>query len=56
MMMAQDGHLSVLEVNTIPGFTPTSLFPDAAAAAGISFAELCERLVRMALDRPPAKG
>jgi len=35
----------VLEVNTIPGMTPTSLLPDAARAAGIDFAELCERLV-----------
>lgn len=51
MILGQDEALYVLEVNTIPGFTPTSLFPDAAAAAGIPFDELCERLVRMALDR-----
>lgn len=38
----------VLEVNTIPGMTGTSLLPMAAAAAGISFPELCERLLRMA--------
>jgi D-alanine-D-alanine ligase len=49
-----EGELAVLEVNTIPGLTPTSLFPDAARAAGISFEELCERLVRMALDRGPS--
>lgn len=40
----------VLEVNTIPGMTETSLFPKAAAAAGMDFGELCERLVGMALD------
>lgn len=51
MIMAEDGALHVLEVNTIPGLTPTSLFPDAAAAAGISFGDLCDRLVRMALAR-----
>ena len=38
----------VLEVNTIPGFTATSLLPMAAQAVGISFAEVCERLVRAA--------
>lgn len=35
----------VLEVNTIPGMTATSLVPKAAAAAGISFAQLCEQLL-----------
>jgi D-alanine-D-alanine ligase len=35
----------VLEVNTIPGLTALSLFPDAARAAGIDFDELCDRLV-----------
>ncbi|HMM20359.1 MAG TPA: D-alanine--D-alanine ligase [Selenomonadales bacterium] len=38
----------VLEVNTIPGMTATSLVPKAAAAAGLSFAELCERILLMA--------
>lgn len=38
----------VLEINTIPGMTATSLVPKAAAAAGISFPELCERIVMMA--------
>ncbi len=41
----------VLEVNTLPGMTETSLLPKAAAAAGISFQELCDRLVRMAARR-----
>ena len=38
----------ILEINTIPGMTSTSLLPMAAAAVGIGFAELCERLLRMA--------
>ena len=36
-----------LEANTLPGMTPTSLFPRAAEAAGISYGELCERIVRL---------
>jgi D-alanine-D-alanine ligase len=39
-----------LEANTLPGMTQTSLIPQAAAAAGIEFPELCERIVRIALD------
>jgi D-alanine-D-alanine ligase len=38
----------VLEVNTIPGMTETSLLPKAAAAAGIGFAELVGRILRSA--------
>ena len=45
-----DGLLYVLEVNTIPGMTPTSLLPQAAEHAGISFAQLLDRLIRSALD------
>jgi D-alanine-D-alanine ligase len=41
----------VLEVNTIPGMTETSLLPEAAAAAGISMAQLCECIVRLSLER-----
>jgi D-alanine-D-alanine ligase len=41
----------VLEVNTIPGFTETSLVPKAAQAAGIDFRDLCAQLVQMALAR-----
>jgi D-alanine-D-alanine ligase len=45
-----DGRVELLEVNTIPGMTSTSLLPDAAAAAGIEFPDLCDRLVRLALE------
>jgi D-alanine-D-alanine ligase len=52
VMVRPDGSPVVLEVNTLPGMTETSLLPKAAAAAGIGFAELCERMVRRALSRP----
>ncbi len=42
----------ILETNTLPGFTPNSLFPKEAAAAGIEFAELIERLICLAIPVP----
>jgi D-alanine-D-alanine ligase len=55
VMVRPDGSPVVLEVNTLPGMTETSLLPKAAAAAGIPFPHLCERMVRRALSRgnPP---
>ena len=44
----------VLEVNTLPGMTETSLLPKAAAAAGLNYAELCQRMIDLALDREAA--
>lgn len=41
----------VLEVNTLPGMTETSLLPKAAAAAGLGYAALCQRMVDLALQR-----
>jgi D-alanine-D-alanine ligase len=41
----------LLEVNTVPGLTELSLLPDAAKAAGISFEQLCERLINHAVGR-----
>jgi D-alanine-D-alanine ligase len=49
-IVAPDGTVFLLETNTIPGMTKTSLLPDAAAAAGIPFPELCERLVYFGLE------
>ena len=49
VMVRDDGSPVVLEVNTLPGMTETSLLPKAAAAAGIGFAELCQRMVDLAL-------
>jgi D-alanine-D-alanine ligase len=46
-----DGEPVVLEVNTLPGMTETSLLPKAAAAAGISYPDLCQRMVGLALKR-----
>jgi len=48
-IVAEDGCVYLLEVNTIPGMTATSLLPDAARAAGIEFPELCRMLVDYAL-------
>ena len=51
VMVRANGDPVVLEVNTLPGMTETSLFPKAAAAAGISYPELCQRMVQLALRR-----
>jgi D-alanine-D-alanine ligase len=48
MILSEDSRIFVLEVNTIPGMTRLSLLPKAAKAAGIEFAELCERMLRSA--------
>lgn len=45
----------VLEINTLPGFTPTSLLPMAAGYQGVSFQELCLRLVDLAYGKKKAK-
>jgi len=45
VMLADNGVGYVLEANTVPGMTPTSLVPEAAAAIGISFPELCEKIL-----------
>jgi D-alanine-D-alanine ligase len=47
-----DEAVTLLEVNTLPGMTATSLFPEAAAAHGIPFSVLCDRLARRAQGRP----
>jgi D-alanine-D-alanine ligase len=49
-IVTPDGEVFLLEVNTIPGMTTTSLVPDAARAAGIEFPELCHRLVGLAFE------
>jgi D-alanine-D-alanine ligase len=47
--MTDAGEMYCLEANTLPGMTGTSLIPQAAQAAGIGFAEFCERIVTLAL-------
>jgi len=46
-----EGRLWCLEVNTLPGMTATSLLPQSAAAMGIDFDELCERICRLGIER-----
>jgi len=48
MMVSESGNEFILEVNTVPGLTPTSLLPKIADAAGISFGELCEMMIQSA--------
>jgi D-alanine-D-alanine ligase len=54
LMLREDGELFVLEANGVPGLTETSLLPQAADAGGITFDELVERIVALALNRAPA--
>ncbi len=51
VMVKPDGEPVVLEVNTLPGMTETSLLPKAAAAAGLDYPHLCQRMVELALKR-----
>ena len=51
VMVNGGGRPLVLEVNTLPGMTETSLLPKAAAAAGLSYAELCQKMIELALQR-----
>jgi D-alanine-D-alanine ligase len=48
--MSSTGEFFCLEANTLPGMTATSLIPQAAAAAGIQFPDLCERIAQLAAD------
>lgn len=49
MILGDDDEIYVLEVNTIPGLTSRSLLPKAAEHEGISFGDLCKRIVELAL-------
>lgn len=51
VMVRADGSPVVLEVNTLPGMTETSLLPKAAAAAGMNYGQLCQRMIELALRR-----
>lgn len=50
IMLDGESRCWVLETNTLPGMTETSLIPDAARAAGMEFGDVCEKLVEMALS------
>lgn len=51
VMVRSSGEPVVLEVNTQPGMTETSLLPKAAAAAGLNYAQLCQRMIDLAIQR-----
>ena len=65
-LLSSDGHWVLLEANTMPGFTPTSLLPRAAQAVGYTMPQFCAHLVQTAImdaremknqaDRPVAQG
>jgi D-alanine-D-alanine ligase len=48
----EDGSLTVNEVNTMPGFTPTSMYPKMWSASGVAYPELVDLLLQAALSRP----
>jgi D-alanine-D-alanine ligase len=54
--MDAGGDFYCLEANTLPGMTSLSLIPQAAAASGIAFGDLCERIVALALGNRPASS
>jgi D-alanine-D-alanine ligase len=55
IMLPEEGEPGVLEVNTIPGMTEASLLPEAAGVAGISYQELCRRIIELSAKRRAAK-
>ena len=51
-IIEESGAPSILEVNTLPGMTATSLLPDIARGVGIAFPDLVEEILRLAIERP----
>jgi D-alanine-D-alanine ligase len=56
VLLTEAGEPFVLEVNTIPGMTEASLLPEAAAAAGISYPDLCVRIIELSRARRERGG
>ncbi|GMA34402.1 hypothetical protein GCM10025876_06060 [Demequina litorisediminis] len=52
VFVAADGAITVNEINTMPGFTPTSMYPRMWAAAGVAYEDLVATLIETALARP----
>jgi D-alanine-D-alanine ligase len=46
-----DGEVVINEINTMPGFTPKSMYPQMWAASGLSYGELIDELIYLALNR-----
>ena len=55
LILPEAGESTVLEINTIPGMTEVSLLPDAAAAAGIQYPDLCARIIDLSRAARPGK-
>lgn len=55
VLLPDDGVPTVLEANTIPGMTEASLLPEAAAVAGITYPQLCARIIELSAKRSAAK-
>ncbi len=53
--LISDDRIVVSEINTIPGFTPISLFPTMPADGGYGFADVCRRIIDLALERHAAR-
>ena len=51
LMDEKDGTLYCLELNSLPGMTPTSLIPQMAAAEGMSYGELCEKIIEVSREK-----
>jgi len=51
VILSENGEPFVLEVNTIPGMTEASLLPEAAAAAGVNYVDLCVRIIELSRAR-----
>ena len=49
--ISTDGTIMVNEVNTLPGFTPISMYPKMWEATGVSYSELIELLIQFGLER-----
>ena len=47
----ETGEILLNEINTLPGFTSTSMYPRLWAHSGVAFPELCDRLINLALER-----
>lgn len=55
IILPEEGEPTVLEANTIPGMTEASLLPEAAGVAGITYPELCARIIELSAKRQTAK-
>ena len=53
--LVRDDEVYLSEINTIPGFTPISLFPTLPAAADYTFGDVCAKVVELALERHAAR-